>query len=109
MFDPVVLIPVYNHPRTIEAMVTGALDATAHCIVVDDGSDAACARVLDGLAERMGPRLTLLRLPTNQGKGAAIAHGLREAARRGHSHALQIDADAQHAAGDMALFLARSR
>jgi glycosyltransferase involved in cell wall biosynthesis len=50
-----------------------------------------------------------MRLPVNQGKGGAMMAGLREAQRRGHTHALQIDADGQHDPGDIPKFLATAR
>ena len=109
MFDPVVVIPVYNHPRTIGRMVDGARAAGQRCILVDDGSAADCAAVLDALAARWPNDVTLLRLAPNQGKGAAMAAGLREAARRGYSHALQIDADGQHDCADIPVFLQQAR
>jgi hypothetical protein len=37
-------------------------------------------------------------LDTNQGKGAAVLHGLREASAHGFTHALVMDADGQHPA-----------
>ncbi len=40
--------------------------------------------------------LTLMRLPVNGGKGAAVMAGLRAARKAGYTHALQIDADGQH-------------
>ena len=108
MFQPVVVIPVYNHPSTIGAMVEAVLRHGLPCILVDDGSEPGCAAVLDALARAHGA-VALVRLDRNQGKGAAMTAGLREAARRGHSHALQIDADGQHDAGDIPVFLARAR
>jgi len=109
MFDPVAVIPVYNHPSTIGAVAAQVLAHGLPCILVDDGSDATCARVLQELAQAHAARVMLLRLPHNQGKGAAMVAGFREAARRGHSHVLQIDADGQHACADIPLFLARAR
>jgi hypothetical protein len=41
-------------------------------------------------------------LPVNQGKGGAVMAGLREAARLGFTHALQVDADGQHDLRDVA-------
>src|SRR6185503_5928060 len=73
-------------------------------VVVDDGSDAATARVLDSLAG-----IYLVRLARNSGKGAAVMRGLREAARLGFTHALQLDADGQHDLGDVPRFLERGR
>jgi len=51
----------------------------------------------------------VLVLPVNQGKGAAVLHGLREAARAGYTHALVMDADGQHPASSIAEFMAASR
>jgi glycosyltransferase involved in cell wall biosynthesis len=75
-----------------------------HCILVDDGSSADCAAVLDTLAQAAD--VTLVRLPVNQVMGVAMMAGLRAAAAAGYSHALQIDADGQHDAGDIPRFLA---
>ncbi|MBK1711183.1 glycosyltransferase family 2 protein [Rubrivivax gelatinosus] len=109
MPDPVVVIPVYNHPATIGAMVAAVRGHGLRCILVDDGSDAGCAAVLDALAAQHGQPVTLLRLASNQGKGGAMLAGLREARRQGFEHALQIDADGQHDPADIPRFVALSR
>ena len=109
MFDPVVVVPVYDHPATIGPVVAQIRAHGLPCILVDDGSSATCAVVLDALAAAHPQEVTLVRLATNQGKGAAMVAGFREAARRTHSHVLQIDADGQHACADIPLFIARSR
>ncbi|MDN3521806.1 glycosyltransferase family 2 protein [Halomonas ramblicola] len=99
---PCALVPVYNHPATI-AEVCYTLDALGLPVVlVDDGSDDACRRVLDRLADQ-GHRL--VRLAENRGKGVAVRAGLREAERLGYSHALQVDADGQHRGEDLPAFL----
>lgn len=108
-FAPVAIIPVYNHPTTIGRMVQGVLDAGLQCILVDDGSEPACAAVLDALAIHHGARVTLLRLPQNQGKGGAVMTGMRHALAQDYSHALQIDADGQHAVADISAFIALAR
>lgn len=108
-FNPVAIIPVYNHPTTIARMVQGVLGAGLHCILVDDGSEPGCAAVLDALAVQHGAQVTLLRLPQNQGKGGAVMTGMRHALAAGHSHALQIDADGQHAVADIPAFIALAR
>ena len=108
-FSPVVVIPVYNHGAAIGAMLEGVRAQRVPCILVDDGSDAQCASVLDVLTAAHTDDTSLLRLPDNQGKGVAVMAGLREAARRGFSHALQIDADGQHDPGDIPGFLDESR
>jgi glycosyltransferase involved in cell wall biosynthesis len=109
MFDPVVVIPVYNHPASIGHVVVQVRAHGLPCILVDDGSDAECARVLDALADGNEGTVSLVRLSRNQGKGAAMVAGFREAGRRGHSHVLQIDADGQHDCDDIPGFIALAR
>jgi glycosyltransferase involved in cell wall biosynthesis len=107
-FDPVVVVPVYNHPATIGQVVRDIRGHGLPCILVDDGSEPGCAAVLQQLM-RENEQVALVRLPRNQGKGAAMVAGFHEAARRGHSHVLQIDADGQHASADIPRFIARAR
>lgn len=105
----ITIIPVYNHPDTMAGMLRGVLASGQDCIMVDDGSDARCAAVLDALAAAHAPRVELVRLAVNQGKGAAMIAGMRRAQQRGFTHAVQIDADGQHATADIAAFAAQSR
>lgn len=105
----ITIIPVYNHPNTMADMLRGVLASGQDCIMVDDGSEARCAAVLDALAAEHAPRVELLRLAQNQGKGAAMIAGMRRAQQRGFTHAVQIDADGQHATADIAGFAALSR
>ncbi len=107
MFDAVVVVPVFNHAASAQRVVAQAAQQGLPCIVVDDGSDAGNAALLDALAPSRG--ITLLRLAPNQGKGAAVMAGLRAAAARGHSHALQIDADGQHDASQLLAFVDAAR
>lgn len=102
---PCVLIPIYNHPDTIRNVVSSLAVFDVPCLVVDDGSDAATRRVLARLAEDY-PWVTVERLPANRGRGAALRHGYRSAARRGFSHVIQLDADGQHNPTDLPKFLA---
>ena len=99
---PCILIPVYNHPHSISGVCASVAHLQLPILLVDDGCDAECARVLDQLA---GQGHHLLRLPCNQGKGAAVRAGLQRAEELGFSHALQIDADGQHAVTDLPAFL----
>lgn len=107
MFDAVVVVPVYNHGAGARRVVAQIRAQGWPCIVVDDGSAPDEAALLDPLAG--DPGLTLLRLASNQGKGAAVMAGLRAAAARGHSHAVQIDADGQHDAGQLGAFIEAAR
>jgi glycosyltransferase involved in cell wall biosynthesis len=105
-FTPLVVIPVYDHEHAIGAVVRGVLGSGLPCLLVDDGSHAGCAQALDALLAAHAPHVSLLRLPVNQGKGGAMLAGFAEAARRGHSHVLQIDADGQHDPTDIPRFAA---
>ncbi|WP_248805706.1 glycosyltransferase family 2 protein [Pseudomonas sp. MWU13-2100] len=107
MHKPCAIIPVYNHEAAVPAVIDALLRIGLTCILVDDGSSPACAAVLERLAEH--ERVTLVKLPVNQGKGGAVMVGLREATRLGFSHALQVDADGQHDLSDVTSFLDASR
>lgn len=100
------IVPVYNHGAAIGAVVAAVQANGLPCLLVDDGSEPGCAAVLDELALCDG--VTLVRLEQNQGKGGAMMAGFRAALRQGYSHALQIDADGQHDAGDIPQFLRQS-
>lgn len=105
MFKPCVLIPVYDHEHAIGAVVDAVLVHRLPCILVDDGSAAACARVLDQIAAAVPDKVTLLRHAANRGKGGAVLTGIQHAGSAGYSHALQIDADGQHCMADIPRFL----
>ncbi len=94
------LIPVYDHPDTVAAVVEGVRAHLPDILVVDDGSGPACRAVLDGL-----DGVELVRHPENQGKGAALASGFARARALGFSHALSIDADGQHRPEDLPALL----
>ena len=65
--------------------------------VVVDGSSDGTAEGLQALAAA-DPGLRVVVLTANQGKGAAVLHGLQAAQAPGFSHALTMDADGQHPA-----------
>lgn len=104
-FSPCVVIPCYNHGAMMASVLARLAPFNLPVIVVDDGSDAATQLQLATLNT---PQLSLLRLDSNQGKGAAVIHGLRAAAARGFTHAVQLDADGQHQAEDLPLMLAEA-
>ena len=107
MHKPCAVIPVYNHEAAVPAVIEALLAAGLPCVLVDDASSPACAAVLEQLAEH--EHVCLVKLPVNQGKGGAVMTGMREAARLGFSHVLQVDADGQHDLQDIAVFLDASR
>ena len=102
-----VLIPSYNTGPKVYETVAAARAAWNPVWVVVDGSDDGTA---DGLRERAAadPGLAVFVLPHNQGKGSAVLHGLREAARAGFTHALTMDSDGQHPADLIGRFMVAS-
>jgi glycosyltransferase involved in cell wall biosynthesis len=108
-FSPLIVIPVYDHGRAIGPLLARLRPHGVPCLLVDDGSAEDCAAALRTLSAAEPQWLSLLRLDPNQGKGAAVMAGLREAGRRGHSHVLQLDADGQHEAADVPAFLAQAQ
>ncbi len=78
------------------------------CLIVDDGSGAVTKQLLEEQAHRRS-WVHLIHRPTQGGKGAAVMTGLRSLHDLGFTHALQMDADGQHAPEDVPLFLNESR
>jgi glycosyltransferase involved in cell wall biosynthesis len=107
VFAPCVVIPVYNHEHAIGAVVGGIREQGVPMVLVDDGSNAACADVLQRLSTT--PDVVLVRHERNRGKGAAVSTGLRTARERGYTHAVQIDADGQHTVSDLHRFVDEAR
>ncbi len=107
-FRPCALVPVYNHGSTAGAVVAALAAQKLPVILVDDGSDARTRDLLSAIAGRT-PGCALFTMPRNQGKGAAVSLGLRQAAAAGYSHALQVDADLQHDLADVPRFLQAAR
>ena len=99
------VIPVYDHEHAVGRMVESLRQQGLTVFLVDDGSGPSCAAELQRLADA-DAEVRLLRLPENQGKGAAVMAGLAAAASAGFSHALQIDADGQHDPTDLPRFVA---
>ncbi|WP_233261368.1 glycosyltransferase [Vitiosangium sp. GDMCC 1.1324] len=97
------VIPVFNHGRTVGAVVRGALEHASTVLVCDDGSTDGSGDE----AEKAGA--IVLRQPTNQGKGAALRRLLEEAGRRGFRYAIALDADGQHLPEDLPKVAAATR
>ncbi|HSK08727.1 MAG TPA: glycosyltransferase family 2 protein [Vicinamibacterales bacterium] len=82
LVDPLlsVVMPVYNERDTIEEIVrrVHAVPVRTQLIVVDDGSTDGTREILARLHAELGFALVLQE--RNQGKGAALRRGFREAA-----------------------------
>ncbi len=97
------LIPSYNHYEHVGRLIDELAPVVAAVFVVDDASNSPAKETLEALAER--PRVELIRRAQNGGKGAAVKSGLEAIAAAGYSHALQVDADAQHDLSSVASML----
>ncbi|MDA8512308.1 glycosyltransferase family 2 protein [Citrobacter sp. Igbk 14] len=107
-FSPCVLIPCYNHGAMMSGVLERLQPFNLPCIVVDDGSDKTTRDELARLAAEYR-NLTLICLPVNAGKGAAVISGIQAAVDAGFSHAVQVDADGQHAIEDIPRLLALAK
>jgi glycosyltransferase involved in cell wall biosynthesis len=102
-----VLIPSYDTGERVFETVRDARRFWEPVWVVVDGSTDGTAERLKALAAA-DPGLRVFVLPYNQGKGAAVLHGLRAAVTQGYSHVLTMDADGQHPADRIPLFMQTS-
>ena len=92
-----VLIPSYNAGMQVYETVKAARQQWCPVWVVIDGSTDGTDRGLQAMASQ-DAGLKVFVLSSNQGKGAAVLHGLREAQAAGFTHALTMDSDGQHPA-----------
>lgn len=106
-FRPMAIVPVFNHPLRVGQVVDALHAMPLDVLLVDDGSDATTANILDEIAVQQD--VHLLRLPKNCGKGAAVSAGLEWAAQHDYTHALQVDADGQHDLADAPTLLEMAR
>lgn len=102
-----VLIPSYNPGEKVYETVRAARQYWTPVWVVVDGSDDGSAEGLQAMAAEDSD-LRVLVLAHNQGKGAAVLHGLDQAAAAGFTHVLTMDSDGQHPPDRIPAFMAES-
>ena len=103
-----VLIPSYNPgPKVFETVASARTHWNPVWVVVDGSTDGTTARLQQMAQADNG--LRVLVLPQNQGKGAAVLHGLDAASAQGFTHALCMDSDGQHPAALIGTFMQQSQ
>ncbi len=102
-----VLIPSYNPGPKVLETVNAALTQWSPVWVVVDGSTDGSAAQLERMTATQ-PGLRVLGLAKNQGKGAAVLHGVGAALHAGFTHALVMDSDGQHPAARIPAFMQAS-
>ena len=97
-----VVLPALNEQDSVARVVRDvrAAQPNATVLVVDDGSTDATAE----RASRAGAMV--MRLPFNLGVGGAMRAGYRYAHKHGFAAVVQVDADGQHNAAEIAHLLA---
>lgn len=96
----VVIIPTYNNAGTLGQVIRDVLVYADQVMVVNDGSTDGTLQVLEHF-----PEIRQITYPENRGKGYALKAGLKAAAVAGFRYALTVDADGQHDAGDIPVFI----
>lgn len=96
-----VIIPTYNNVGTIAAVVESVWAFCKDIIVVSDGGTDGTNEVLRIYTNP----ITVVSYPQNKGKGYALIAGFKKAMAMGYTHAITIDADGQHFASDIPMFI----
>lgn len=102
-----VLIPSYNTgPKVYDTVAAARAQWNPVWVVVDGSTDGTAERLQAMAAADPGLRVEVL--PVNQGKGAAVLHGLAAARAAGFTHVLTMDSDGQHPADLIGAFMQAS-
>jgi glycosyltransferase involved in cell wall biosynthesis len=96
----IIIIPTYNNDKTIENVINDVKNYSKDILVVNDGSTDSTSAILEII-----PHIQIIELPINKGKGAALQAGFTYACNNNYTHAITFDADGQHIAEDIPLFI----
>jgi glycosyltransferase involved in cell wall biosynthesis len=94
-----VVVPAYNEAACVGDVVRSVRASGYDCLVVDDASGDDTSE----LAREAGAMV--VELPINLGVGGALRAGWKYAAVHGYDTVVQIDADGQHPASNIAVLL----
>ncbi|MCP3944563.1 MAG: DUF2062 domain-containing protein [Desulfobacteraceae bacterium] len=100
-FTPIkilIVIPVYNHGKTVLEVIQRCQRLHPDILVIDDGSRDL---TLDHFKKT---HVQVICHPQNIGKGAALMTAARQAAEQNYTHIVTLDADLQHLPEDFLLF-----
>ncbi|MDR0687137.1 MAG: glycosyltransferase family 2 protein [Prevotellaceae bacterium] len=100
-----VVIPSYNNGQFLANVLDDVLRYTPSVIVVNDGSTDHTGEAL----ERYKAQVEVVAYPQNRGKGYALGKGFDRAEALGYTYAISMDADGQHLADDLPLFVAAAK
>ncbi|MBI5544135.1 MAG: glycosyltransferase family 2 protein [Deltaproteobacteria bacterium] len=106
-FRPCGLVPTFDNPATLRRVVERISAFVPDVVVVDDGSAEEGRKVVEALGKEGLAHVH--HRAQNGGKGAAVKTGFEVAHRLGFTHAVQVDADGQHAIEDLPRFLDAAR
>lgn len=96
-----VLIPTYNNDKTLEKVILSALEYCPTVIVVNDGSTDNTVNILTSFQQN----IIFISYDKNKGKGYALKKGFEATRKRGYHYVLTLDADGQHFAEDIPVFI----
>lgn len=98
----IVIVPTYNNRGTIADVIASLKEYSADIMIVNDGSTDDTLEILNAIEG-----IQIQSYPVNQGKGYALKYGLGKAYEQGFRYAITIDADGQHFADDLPVFIKR--
>ncbi len=103
MYKPVIVIPFYNHFEQFLSFYPLVERKGIPIVVINDGSNREQSKKISELCKSCG--FFYIENDGNRGKGYSVISALNWASDNGFSHALQIDADGQHCADDIDVFM----
>ena len=100
--NAIVIVPTYNNCGTIADVISGLKLYSSDIMIVNDGSTDNTLEILNDIEG-----IQVQSYEMNQGKGYALKYGLSKAYEQGFRYAITIDADGQHYADDIPVFIER--